>query len=359
MMDKKFCSIDYTINRNPLGAFHFVLVLLLLFITAYSVLSDGELSLSVLGQMENYTFLMALDSQSSDDASSNNDDSNSNDLLPQPEGVDVDSQGNVLVNDVGHNRINLFDSTGKLISTWGSSGDNPGQFSHPHGNEIDDDTIRGNNTSNGVYIYVADQSNNRIQKFADNGTFVTMWGEEGEENGQFLHTHGVDLDSEGNVYVSDRDQPSIQKFTNDGTFIKRWGSQGALDGQFIQPWDVAVSSDDRIFVPDHGNDRIQIFTSDGEFITSWGASGISPGEFDGPAVVAFDSDGNVYVTDSGNQRVQKFTSDGTFITEWGEEGEGDGQFSTPEGLAVDSKSGKVYVSDTSNNNVQVFVPSLK
>ena len=50
-------------------------------------------------------------------------------------------------------------------------------------------------------------------------------------------------------------------------------------------------------------------------------------------------------------------SDGTFITEWGEEGQSNGQFSMPEGLAVDTSSGKVYVSDTSNNNVQVFAPS--
>ncbi|MGA7370618.1 MAG: 6-bladed beta-propeller [Nitrososphaeraceae archaeon] len=94
-------------------------------------------------------------------------------------------------------------------------------------------------------------------------------------------------------------------------------------------------------------------------MTSWRTAGSEPGQFDGPAVVAFDSDGNVYVTDSGNQRVQKFTTDGSFITQWGEEGEDDGQFSTPEGLAIDSASGKVYVSDTSNNNVQVFVPSSK
>ena len=111
------------------------------------------------------------------------------------------------------------------------------------------------------------------------------------------------------------------------------------------------------FVPDFGNNRIQIFSKDGDFITSWGAAGSGPGQFDGPAVVAFDSEDNVYVTDSGNHRVQKFTSDGTFITEWGEEGQSNGQFSMPEGLAVDTSSGKVYVSDTSNNNVQVFAPS--
>ena len=312
------------------------------------------------GQMQNYTFLMPLDPQNSPEDSNQEDDSTNTDPLPQPEGIDVDAEGNVLVNDVGHNQINLFDNTGKLIDIWGSSGDSPGQFSHPHGNEIDDDKHRGNNTSNQqASIYIVDQNNNRIQKFTTNGTFVSMWGEEGEEDGQFLHPHGIDLDSEGNVYVSDRDQPSIQKFSSDGAFVKKWGSQGTFEGQFIKPWDVAVSSDDRIFVPDHGNDRVQIFSPDGEFITSWGSSGTGPGQFDGPAVVAFDSNGNVYVTDSGNQRVQKFSSDGTFITEWGEEGEGEGQFSMPEGLAIDSLSGKVYVSDTSNNNVQVFVPSLK
>lgn len=320
---------------------------------------DGTSTIA-LGQVQNYTFLMSFDPQNSAENSDQEESSSNGDPLPQPEGIDVDSAGNVLVNDIGFNRMNLFDNTGKLISTWGSSGDSPGQFNHPHGNEIDDDKKRGNNTSDPEgYIYIVDQNNNRIQKFTMNWTFVSMWGDEGEENGQFLHPHGIDLDSKGNIYVSDRDQPSIQKFSNDGTFIKKWGLQGTFEGQFIQPWDVAVSSDDRIFVPDHGNDRIQIFTSDGEYITSWGSSGTGPGQFDGPAVVAFDSDGNVYVTDSGNQRVQKFASDGTFITEWGEEGEGEGQFSMPEGLAVDSVSGKVYVSDTSNNNVQVFVPSLK
>ena len=165
------------------------------------------------GQMQNYTFLMSLDPQNSNQE----DDSTNTDPLPQPEGIDVDAVGNVLVNDVGHNRINLFDNTGKLIDTWGSSGDSPGQFSHPHGNENDDDKKKGNNNPNQeVYIYIADQNNDRIQKFTTNGTFVTMWGEEGEGDGQFEHIHGVDVDSEGNVYVSDVDQPSIQKFSTDG-----------------------------------------------------------------------------------------------------------------------------------------------
>jgi DNA-binding beta-propeller fold protein YncE len=323
----------------------YVFLLSLIFGQMTSLIPDMNVS----GQAKNYTFLMALDSPNFGDEEMDNDD-----LLLQPEGIDVDRDGNVFVNEIGENRINIFDINGTLASTWGSAGEDPGQFSHPHGNEVEDE-----NNNDDAYVYITDQNNDRIQKFSKNGTFITMWGEEGEGDGQFLHTHGIDLDSEGNVYVSDRDQPSIQKFSSDGAFIKKWGSQGTLEGQFIQPWDVSVSSDDKVFVPDFGNNRIQIFSKDGDFITSWGTAGSGPGQFDGPAVVAFDSEGNVYVTDSGNQRVQKFTSTGEFITQWGEEGQGNGQFSMPEGLAVDSSSGRVYVSDTDNNNVQVFLPSIK
>jgi DNA-binding beta-propeller fold protein YncE len=62
----------------------------------------------------------------------------------------------------------------------------------------------------------------------------------------------------------------------------------------------------------------------------------------------------MYVTDSENHRVQIFSKDGTFITKWGSEGSGDGQFSKPESITVDSL-GYIYVADTDNNNVQLFI----
>jgi DNA-binding beta-propeller fold protein YncE len=62
----------------------------------------------------------------------------------------------------------------------------------------------------------------------------------------------------------------------------------------------------------------------------------------------------MYVTDSENHRVQIFSKNGTFITKWGNEGSGDGQFLKPESITVDSL-GHVYVADTVNNNVQLFI----
>ncbi len=76
--------------------------------------------------------------------------------------------------------------------------------------------------------------------------------------------------------------------------------------------------------------------------------------------MAVDASGNVYVTvtysvDPHDYRVLKFSSSGSFITKWGSGGSGDGQFSTATGIAVDS-TGKVYVADYDDWNVQMFSP---
>jgi DNA-binding beta-propeller fold protein YncE len=73
----------------------------------------------------------------------------------EPEGIDVDSEGNVYVNDIGPNRIVKFSKNGTYVLSWGSTGSGDGQFNHPHGNEVD-------SQSN---VYITDQDNQRVQKF--------------------------------------------------------------------------------------------------------------------------------------------------------------------------------------------------
>jgi tripartite motif-containing protein 71 len=43
----------------------------------------------------------------------------------------------------------------------------------------------------------------RIQKFDNNGTFITKWGTEGEGDGQFDDAEDIAIDSSGKVYVAD------------------------------------------------------------------------------------------------------------------------------------------------------------
>ena len=62
------------------------------------------------------------------------------------------------------------------------------------------------------------------------------------------------------------------------------------------------------------------------------------------------------MTDSDNQRIQIFSKNGAYITGFGQMGEGPGEFSKPESITIDS-NGRVYVADTTNNNVQLFISS--
>ena len=69
------------------------------------------------------------------------------------------------------NHVQKFDSNGKFITKWGSEGTGDGQFNGPEGIAIDSS---GN-------VYVSEYGNNRIQKFDSNGNFITKWGSKGME----------------------------------------------------------------------------------------------------------------------------------------------------------------------------------
>ena len=154
-------------------------------------------------------------------------------------------------------------------------------------------------------------------------TFVTKWGSQGTNDGQFLRPHDVAFDSEGNVYVSDRDRNDIQKFTPNGTFLMKWGSEGSEEGQFKTPYSLEFDEADNIYVADRGNDRIQKFYSNGTFISQWnGPLGMNStgteDKFGSPEDLAIDKrSSDIYVTDTGNNRVVRMGLNFDYISEMG------------------------------------------
>jgi tripartite motif-containing protein 71 len=278
-----------------------------------------------------------------------------------PTGIALSSSGMIYITDSWNDRIQKFTPDGKLITKWGSRGSSDGQFRFPTGLAVD----------SAANVYVADFGNSRVQKFTADGKFITKWGSEGSENGQFSRPQGIAVDSAANVYVADFGNSRVQKFTADGKFITKWGSRGSGDGQFgygdmvvfVGPTGIAVDSAANVYVADFGNSRVQKFTADGKFITKWGSEGSENGQFSRPQGIAVDSAANVYVADSGNERIQKFTADGRLITKWGSEASSQNDLNTLfeglSGIAVESKYSTVYVTDTWNDNIQVFMPSTK
>jgi streptogramin lyase len=231
---------------------------------------------------------------------------------------------------------------GTFLTTWGKEGSGDGQFNATYRVAVDGS---GN-------VFVADNNNNRIQKFDNTGTFLTTWGSLGSGDGQFNWPLGVAVDGSGNVFVADWNNNRVQKFDNNGVFLTMWGSFGSGDGQFGGPEDVAVDGSGNVFVVDD-YDRVQKFDNSGTFLTTWGSTGSGDGQFNNPYGVAVDGSGNVFVAEWSNNRIQKFDNTGTFLTKWGSTGSGDGQFSYAEDVAVDG-SGNVFVVDNDNNRVQVF-----
>ena len=185
---------------------------------------------------------------------------------------------------------------------WGQSGKTePSNFLFPQRIAEDNDGS----------IYVTDLGNSRIQIFDSSGNFINTWGMNGSGAGEFNSPQGIAV-SENFVFVSDNKLNKIQKFDLDGNFVSQWGEPGKYNTQFNSPSGLFIS-DEILFVVDSGNNRIQKFTLDGEYISEFGKKGISDSEFLNPIDIAIDKTGNIFVADIKLKKIVKFNSDNEFI----------------------------------------------
>jgi sugar lactone lactonase YvrE len=111
-----------------------------------------------------------------------------NDVLVAPNGTIFVSEGH----GGGIDRVLKFDSTGALIKTWGRRGSGPGEFNQPHALAMD---------SQGR-LFVGDRSNNRVQIFDQEGTYIDSWY-------QFSRPSGLWIDQNDVLYVADSESGSI------------------------------------------------------------------------------------------------------------------------------------------------------
>jgi len=227
-----------------------------------------------------------------------------------------------------------------FVTEWGSEGTDDGQFVRPHDLEFDNKDKQ---------LYVVDRDGNRIQVFSKNGTFLFKFGEKGNDTGQFFVSYGIDVDIKGNVWVADRFNQRIQKFDSQGNFILMFGNDNRLpsnaSGKFNNPRHVEVDRSLKyVYVADSKNNRIQQFDINGNFIKVIGKFGNSSGDFNLPTTIEQDSKGNFFVNERGNERIQKFDSNWNPILMWGSKGYGNYQFCHMEHIALD-KFDNVYVTD--------------
>ena len=141
---------------------------------------------------------------------------------------------------------------GTFLFKFGSDLTTDGKLNNPNGVAVDS---LGN-------VYVADSNNYRIQKFTSEGVFLAKWGSRGSGDGQFGGPRGIAVDGLRNVYVAEfLNINRIQKFTSEGVFLAKWGSPGGGDGQFVFANGVAVDGSGNVYVADSLNYRVQVFAS--------------------------------------------------------------------------------------------------
>lgn len=77
-------------------------------------------------------------------------------------------------------------------------------------------------------IYVLGTFNNAVFKFNSDGKYISKFGSDGDEPGQFRAPYAIATDGQGNVYVSDF--KGIQAFDKDGRYMDVIDIQGACFG---------------------------------------------------------------------------------------------------------------------------------
>lgn len=169
--------------------------------------------------------------------------------------------------------------------------------------------------------------NHRVIVFdADTGKYKRHWGAYGHKPDdvnpgpynpqsppaqQFRNpVHCAQLANDGLLYVCDRTNDRIQVFKTDGSFVKEVFVQKETLGDG-SAFDIAFSKDPQqkyLYLADGSNMKIHIFQRDTlEELTAFGDGGRQPGEFYAVHSIDTDSKGNLFTTETyRGQRVQKF-----------------------------------------------------
>lgn len=305
-----------------------------------------------------------------------------------PTDITIDSMNNLIITDTGNHRIRKVDSNTGIITTIAGGGtifeDNPSptntRLLFPEGVVVDS---IGN-------ILIADTFNRRIRKIdAKTGAISTIAGNNVGFSGDgslaidanFRLPVGITVDNQDNIFIADALNNRIRRIDAKTAIINTVAGNGG--GQFVDnvpprnsglrnPQDVFVDSQGNLFITDSGNHRIRRVDAATNIIST--IAGSDPfGGFAGdngiatsallfaPTAVALDPKGNLLIVDANNDRIRKVDSTTNIITTIAGKNRfgfsGDGGLATkamlggPYGLTID-KQGNILFVDALNSCVR-------
>lgn len=162
----------------------------------------------------------------------------------EPTGIDLFND-KVFVTDRYNHRVQVFKNDTFLFS-FGTKGDSAGRFNEPVGIAVDEYGC----------VYVADRNNNRIELFDTTGKYIDTFG----KDVSFNHPTGLVVDSYGYVFVIDEENYRIIELDPFGFPIYEMGEKGDGFGQFLKPYDGSISCDGKkLFVTDSEQSKVIVF----------------------------------------------------------------------------------------------------
>lgn len=368
------------------------------------------------------TFFGAVGSQGSGD-----------DQFNTPYDVAVDGNDNIYVADIGNNRVQVFDSDLNFIESIGTQGNGNGEFNGPIALDVYSNFLYVVDNLN-ARVQKFDITNVGTGSGGGGGsqsgiTFVGTWGSVGDDNGQFSSPRSLAADGNGDIWVVDTDNRRFQVFDTNGGFKAAYpapgnepeglafatfqntmwhtdkdndllyridASNGAVlgthaDGLFVGASRISIEQNTFVNVSDFNGHTVRQFDFSGNPEGNIGSFGQgSPGQFVAPAGMVLDSGNHLFIVDQGNQRLQRrdrntgaFTASSAAMTQpidvsidgndnlyvldksaakihvldndlnlidsFGSFGTGDGQFNSPEGILI--LGDFAFVSDRGNNRI--------
>lgn len=193
--------------------------------------------------------------------------------LSKPINIAIDADGTRYLTDTGRDQVLVFDSRERFQHAFGTEG----QF-RPAGLAIA-----------GSRLYVSDVLNHQVHVLDKlTGDVLFSFGDPGSAPGQFFHPTNLAIGVDGSVYVADQSNFRLQQFSAEGEFIRVIGEAGAVPGKFARPKGIAIDKEDRIYVVDAAFQNVQILAPEGGALMYFGGPGNERGKMYLPTVVVID-----------------------------------------------------------------------
>ena len=311
--------------------------------------------------------------------------------LNRPRGIHKNSAGNVYIADRSNHQIRYVDVISDNIYAVAGVGTVSGY----NCNNCNPLTSRLNSPQ-GVFIesagnvYIADTSNHIVRKVIAGGNIVNVAGTPGTQGSSGdggaatsarLRSPGdVALDNAGNIYIADTGNCKIRKVDAVTSFISTYAGTGtcgyngnggsATSTRLNRPRQLAFDSAGNLYVADTSNNRIRRIDKITGIVTTvaGGGAGGDGGlavnaQLNAPEGIAVNQSGNLYITDTSNNKIRRVDATTGIITTHagtGSQGNtGDGGLATSALLnrprrviAYDDVDGHIIIADTNNNRIR-------